>query len=169
MSEGEAEPRAATPDAPASGGVKIARVIKIAGILGILLILLLLLAALAAALTAAEAWAPVIQIFRDIFLLILLLESVLLIAAICILLLQAAAFLIMLRAELKPILENARETARLSRATAQFVNSNAVDPLIQIKSFLAGLLAFLRELIRLRAAISEDQDEAARSDAHEAD
>ena len=87
-------------------------------------------------------------------------ESVLVIAALTILLLQAAGFLIMLRSEIKPILDNARETTRLSKATAQFVNSNALDPLIQIKSFLAGLLAFLRELIRLRAAVVPDAVDA---------
>ncbi len=157
---GEADANAPTPDVPASGGITITRVIKFTALIGILLILLLLAAALAAALTAAETWAPFLQIFRDIFLLILLLESVLLIAAICILLLQLAAFFIMLRAELKPILENARETTRLSKATAQFVQGNAVDPLIQIKTFLAGLLAFLRELIRLRAITAADENGA---------
>lgn len=154
MTEAEAATSSPPPASQASGGLKITRLIKITAIAGILLILLLLVAALAAALTAAETWAPFIQIFRDVFLLLLLLESVLVIAALAILLLQAAAFLIMLRSEIKPILDNARETTRLSRATAQFVNSKAVDPLIQIKSFLAGLLAFLRELIRLRAVVT---------------
>ncbi len=148
-----------------SSGPKITRLIKLSAILGILLILILLGAALAAALTAPETWAPLIRIFRDVFLLILILESVLVIAAIAILMLQTAGFLIMLKTEVKPILDNARETTRLSKATAQFINSNAVDPLIQIKSFLSGLLAFLRELIRIRNLVdpeeplTEQQDE----------
>lgn len=167
MTAGEADTRPAPPAAQASGGHSIARFIKVTAILGILIIVLLLVAALAAALTAAETWAPFVQIFRDVFLLLLLLESVLVIAALAILLLQAAGFLIMLRSEIKPILDNARETTRLSKATAQFVNSNAVDPLIQIKSFLAGLLAFLRELIRLRAAVVSDA--ADMDDTHEAE
>ncbi len=137
-------------------GPKISRLIKLTAILGILIILLLFGAALAAALTAAETWAPVIRIFRDVFLLIFILESVLVIAALAILMLQAAGFLIMLKTEVKPIIENARETTRLSRATAQFINSNAVDPLIQIKSFLSGLLVFLRELIRIRNLVSTE-------------
>ena len=165
MTEGEADTNAAPSAAQSSGGFSITRLIKLTSIIGILLIVLLMVAALAAALTAAETWAPFVQIFRDVFLLLLLLESVLVIAAVAILLLQAAGFLIMLRSEIKPILDNARETTRLSKATAQFVNSNAVDPLIQIKSFLAGLLAFLRELIRLRAAVVSDA--ADRDDTHE--
>lgn len=137
-------------------GSKITRLIKLTAILGILFILVLIGAALAAALTDAESWAPIIRIFRDIFLLILILESVLVIAALAILMLQAAGFLIMLKSEVKPIIENARETTRLSRATAQFINSNAVDPLIQIKSFLSGLLVFLREMIRIRNLVSTE-------------
>ena len=142
---------------PATG--KVRRVIKLCAALFILLILGLFAAALVAALTAADTWAPVIRIFRDIVLLILLLESALLVAALTILLLQAAGFLLMLREEIKPILDSARETARLGKATASFINANAVDPLIQLKIFLAGLLAFLRELIRLRGLVSSADDE----------
>ena len=171
MTEAEAEASIAPAEDSPSGGVKVTRVIKSTAIGGILLIVALLVAALAAALTAAERWAPFVQIFRDIFLLLLLLELVLLIAALAIMLLQIAGFFIMLRSEVKPILDNARETTRLSKATAQFVNSNAVDPLIQIKSFLAGLLAFLRELIRLRGAVDAgDSIQAeAKADENESD
>lgn len=147
-----------------SAGPKVTRLIKLSAILGILLILILFGAALAAALTAAETWAPIIRIFRDLFLLILLLESVLVIAALAILMLQAAGFLIMLKTEVKPIMQNARETTRLSKATAQFLNSNAVDPLIQIKSFLSGLLAFLRELIRIRNLVEAEEPITDKSD-----
>ena len=38
------------------------------------------------------------------------------------------------------------------------MNDNAVDPLIQLKSFLAGLLAFLRELLRIRGLVTPDED-----------
>lgn len=151
-----------TSDSP---GPKVTRLIKILAILGILFILILFAVALAVALIDAESWAPLIRIFRDVFLLILLMEFMLIVTAFAILMLQAAGFLIMLKTEVQPILNNARETTRLSRATAQFINSNAVDPLIQIKSFLSGLLAFLRELIRIRAlvttkeSIPEHQDE----------
>ncbi len=151
-------------EAPSSGGGGIRRLIKVSAVIGILLILLLLVAALAAALTAAETWAPFVRVFRDLFLLIILLESVLVIAALAILMLQAAGFLIMLKTEIKPILDNARETTRMSKATAQFINSNAVDPLIQIKSFLSGLLAFLRELIRIGSLVAPEDKSADPSD-----
>ena len=154
----------ASDDSRENSGLSITRLIKLTAALGILIILALLAAALVAALTAAETWAPLIQILRDIFLLILILESVLVITALAILMLQAAGFLIMLKTEVKPILHNARETTRLSKATAQFINSNAVDPLIQIKSFLSGLLAFLRELIRIHSLATASNSRADQSD-----
>lgn len=165
MPENEVSPRGPAAGATeSSSGPKIARFIKAAALIGILIILILLGAALIAALTAAETWAPLIQILRDVLLMILIMESILVIAALAILMLQAAGFLIMLKTEVKPILDNARETTRLSKATAQFINSNAVDPLIQIKSFLSGLLAFLRELIRIRNLVASDEPRADRYD-----
>lgn len=165
MAENEVNSReAAASGAGESSGPNITRLIKVSAGAGIIIVLALLGGALAAALTAAETWAPVIQIFRDVFLLIVILESLLVITALAILMLQAAGFLIMLKTEVKPILDNARETTRLSKATAQFINSNAVDPLIQIKSFLAGLLAFLRELIRIHSLVASEQPPAEQSD-----
>ena len=158
MPESESgDSQAASAPARESSGIKIGRLIKFTAITGLLLIVLLLVGALVAALTAADTWAPVIQIFRDVLLVALLLESLLIIAAVTVLLLQMAGFLIMLKSEVKPILDNARETTRLGKATAQFINTNAVDPVIQIKSFLAGLLAFLRELILLRGIVLPDE------------
>ena len=169
MAESEANSsRLVAGDSPESSGPNITRLIKLTSVFGILVILALLAAAMVAALTAAETWAPLVQIFRDILLLILLLEAVLVITAFAILMLQAAGFLIMLKTEVKPILDNARETTRLSRATAQFINSNAVDPLIQIKSFLSGLLAFLRELIRIHNLVSTDEGRGDQSDERQA-
>ncbi len=151
-------------DERVAAGPSVTRIIKIVALFLLLLIVVLLGLALATALTAAERWAPLFQIFRDVFVLILVLESILVVAALIVFLLQAAGFFIMLRAEVKPIFENARETTRLSRATAGFVNANAIDPLIQIKSFVAGMLAFLRELIRIRQLMHSDRPRSEATD-----
>ncbi len=165
-SEAAASEPAPEPSQTVRRAGNIGRIIKLGAAIGILLILGLFAAAVAAAVTGADTWAPIIRLFRDVMLLVLLMESVLLIAALAILLLQVAGFFVMLRAEIQPILNSARETAQLGKATATFMNDNAVDPLIQLKSFLAGLLAFLRELLRIRDLVtpgdanSEDPDEA---------
>ena len=151
---------------PASGQ-SISRFVKLASLLLLLLMLALFGFALVISLTAAEDWAPLIQIFRDIFIVILVLETALIVTALAILLLQAAGFIIMLKTEIKPILDHTRETTRLTRATAEFVSQTSIDPLIQIKSFLSGLLGFLRELLRIRGLLqpeSEGADDTAKDD-----
>lgn len=130
--------------------------IKLGSAFFILIILALLVFALAVALTAAETWVPFFQIFRDVLIIIIVVEAILIVTAGAILILQAAGFIIMLKTEIKPILDNARETTRLTKATAVFVSQNSVDPLIQIKSFISGLLGFLREIIRIRALLQTD-------------
>ncbi len=146
-------------DSGSSSGRSISLIVKLSAAILILLILALLAFALVAALTAAETWAPFVQIFRDVLIIIVVVESVLIVTAFAILILQAAGFIIMLKTEIKPILDNARETTRLTKATAEFVSQNSVDPLIQIKSFISGLLGFLREIIRIRTLLQTDPAE----------
>ena len=147
-----------------SSGRSISLIIKLIALLGIALIFGLLIFGLVIAVTAAETWAPLVQIIRDIFIVILVLESVLIATALTILMLQAAGFIIMLKTEIKPILDNTRETTRMTKATAEFVSKNSADPLIQIKSFISGLLAFLREIIRIRTLLQTESVEEVQID-----
>ena len=159
MTETDSSIAATAPDDRDEGtsGMSLSRMVKLLAAGGIALILGLLVFALVISLTAAEAWRPVIQIFRDIFVLALVLELILVVLALAILLLQVAGFMILLKTEIKPILDHARETAKMTKTTAQFVSRNTADPLVQIKSFLAGLLTFIREMIRLRSLIHSDR------------
>ncbi|MDE2819487.1 MAG: hypothetical protein OXN94_14405 [Chloroflexota bacterium] len=159
MAENDNGSLAPPPEDSGSSGRSISLIIKLSAAILILLILALLAFALVAALTAAETWAPFVQIFRDVLIIIIVVESVLIVTAFAILILQAAGFIIMLKTEIKPILDNARETTRLTKATAEFVSQNSIDPLIQIKSFISGLLGFLREIIRIRALLQTDPAE----------
>jgi len=159
MAENDNGSLAPPPEDSGSSGRSISLIIKLSAAILILLILALLAFALVAALTAAETWAPFVQIFRDVLIIIVVVESVLIVTAFAILILQAAGFIIMLKTEIKPILDNARETTRLTKATAEFVSQNSIDPLIQIKSFISGLLGFLREIIRIRALLQTDPAE----------
>ena len=133
--------------------MSISRVVMLVSMALIGFILLLLVFALVVSITASTTWAPVIQIFRDIFMIMFIVEFILVIGATAVLVIQVARFFIMLQTEIKPILDNARETTQTTKATAQFVKKNAADPLIQLKSFFAGLTTFIRELLRIRSLI----------------
>jgi len=147
-----------------SSGRSISRIAMLIAIAVIVVVLLPLIFALVVSITASETWAPVIQIFRDTFVIMFLVEFILVIGAVAILVIQVARFFIMLQTEIKPILDNARETANATKATAQFVNKNATDPLIQIKSFFAGLALFIREILRIRSIIKPNKSSGADDD-----
>lgn len=136
-----------------SGGMSVTRIVKIAAMAIIGLILGLFVFALIVSVTASETWAPVIQIIRDTVTIVLMVQGILIIGAIAILILQIARFVNLLQTEIKPILDNARETTQATKATAQFVSKNAVEPIIQLKIFFAGLTAFIRELLKIRSVI----------------
>lgn len=144
-------------DGDTSTGRSISRIATLVAIAVIVVVLLPLILALIISLTASETWAPVIQIFRDTFVIMFVIEFILVVGAVAILVVQIARFLIMLQTEIKPILDNARETTKATKATAQFLNKNTVDPLIQIKSFFAGLATFIREILRIRSVIKPNQ------------
>lgn len=137
-----------------SSGMSVSRIVGLMAIGLIGFVLLCLIFALIVSLTASETWAPVIQIFRDIFIVIMVVEVILVIGAVAILILQIARMLIMLQSEIKPILDNARETTKATRATAEFVGKNATDPLIKLKTFFAGLTVFIRELLRINRVLN---------------
>lgn len=137
-----------------SSGMSLSRIAMIIIIVIIIVILLPLILALIAALTASETWLPVIQILRNIMEVIFVIEGILVIGAIAILIVQISRFVTMLNVEIKPILDNARETTKATKATAQFVSKNTADPLIRIKAFFAGLTTFIREILRIRRLIN---------------
>ena len=148
-------------DSGTSSGRSITRIATLIAIAVMVVVLLPLIFALVVSLTASETWAPVVQIFRDTFVIMFIVEFILVIGATAILVVQVARFFIMLQTEIKPILDNARETTKATKATAQFVGRNTVDPLIQIKGFFAGLAVFIRELLRIRSIIKPNKSSGA--------
>jgi len=71
------------------------------------------------------------------------------------LVLQIARLAGMLQNEVKPILDDSKETAGIAKGTAQFVGGNVAGPLIRLKAFWAGLVAFMREILGIRRAIKK--------------
>lgn len=76
---------------------------------------------------------------RDIFIIILALESLVIGAALIILLIQLAVLINLLQNEVRPILQATQETVNNLRGTAEFLGENVVEPVIKLNSYLAGL------------------------------
>jgi hypothetical protein len=79
---------------------------------------------------------------RDIFIIFMALESLLVGAALVVLMIQLASLINLLQNEVKPILKSTSETVNTLRGTTEFLSENLVEPVIKLNSYLAGLKKF---------------------------
>ena len=76
---------------------------------------------------------------RDIFIIFMALESLLVGAALVVLIIQLASLINLLQNEVRPILKSTNETVNTLRGTSEFLSENLVEPVIKLNSYLAGL------------------------------
>ena len=76
---------------------------------------------------------------RDIFIIFMAFESLIIGAALVVLIVQVASLINLLQNEVKPILESTSDTVNTLRGTTEFLSENLVEPVIKLNSYLAGL------------------------------
>lgn len=108
---------------------------------------LLFLIGFVSALIWNESAAAFFRYFRDLVSIGLALSSLMVFVGIGILIVQVARFVNLLRSEVKPLGDDAKQALRNVRITSEFVQKHAVEPIIRFQAFLAGLIAFLREIV----------------------
>jgi hypothetical protein len=108
---------------------------------GIILVALLLTAIGAALyfLFRPETDAATVSRIRDVFLIFMALESLLIGVALVVLIVQIASLINLLQNEVRPILQATTETVNNLRGTAEFLGENVVQPVIKLNGYLAGL------------------------------
>src|SRR4030043_575078 len=74
---------------------------------------------------------------RDIFIILMALESLLIGLALTILIIQIARLTNLLENEVKPILDSTNETISNLRGTTKFLSDNLVEPVIKLNEILA--------------------------------
>ena len=114
---------------------KTSRGAKIGAVVGAVLILGLLITGLVFLLQPGTDTARV----RDIFIIFLALEFLLIGLAMVILIIQLARLSHLLQHEIRPILESTSETANTLRGTTHFLSDHLVEPVIKLNQYLAGL------------------------------
>jgi len=92
--------------------------------------------------TPTERW-------RDIFIIMVSLESLVIGIALTVLLVQLASLINLLQNEVRPILLATSETVNTLRGTAEFLGESVVEPVIKLNSYLASLRRVL-ELMGIR-------------------
>ncbi len=86
---------------------------------------------------------------RDIFIIIVALETLVIGVALVVLLIQLANLINLLQNEVRPILRSADETINTLRGTAEFLGESVVEPVIKLNGYLASIQRVL-ELMGLK-------------------
>ena len=108
---------------------------------GIVFLILLLAGIITAIYFLLRPETPVEQVgrIRDIFLIFMALESLLIGAALIVLIVQVSSLINLIQNEVRPILQATTETVNNLRGTAEFLGENVVQPVIKLNGYLAGL------------------------------
>ena len=86
---------------------------------------------------------------RDVFIIVVALESLVIGVALIVLVVQLASLINLLQNEIRPILKATSDTVNNLRGTAEFLGENVVEPVVKLNGYLAGLYRML-ELMGLK-------------------
>lgn len=135
------------------GGMRVSRIAIIAIVVLFVVVALVVVLAFLLAQGDITNTASVIQIIRDVFLIFLSLQGVMIILALTILIAQIARLINLLQNEVQPILKNTQETVKTATGTVRFVSENVTSPLVKVSGFLAGAGVVLSNLGGIRRAL----------------
>jgi amino acid permease len=86
---------------------------------------------------------------RDVFIIVVSFETLVIGIALIVLLVQLASLINLLRNEVRPILHATSETVNTLRGTADFLGESVVEPVIKLNTYLASIQRVL-ELMGIR-------------------
>ena len=98
-----------------------------------------------------------VQVVRDIAIIVLALESIIIGVLLVVLVFQVQILVRLLEHEIKPLLTSANETMGTVRGTTSFVSKSIVSPGIKVVSYVAAARQILKVLFRRRKTSSKPQ------------
>jgi len=99
----------------------------------------------------------VTAVIRDIAIIVLALETIVIGVLLALLLWQVRTLVVLLRDEIHPLLDNAQQTSETVRATTTFLSKRIVKPGVDALSFGAGLRQAARTLKRRAQPPAEER------------
>jgi hypothetical protein len=94
---------------------------------------------------------------RDIAIIVLAALSIIIGVLMILLLYQMTMLTLMMRDEIKPLLESINETMNTVRGTAVFMSENVVQPTINVASTFAGVRRAFKSLAGIRSSVQPKQ------------
>ncbi len=76
---------------------------------------------------------------RDVFIIVVALESLVIGVALVVLIIQLASLVNLLQNEVRPILNATNETVNTLRGTVEFLGEEVIEPVMKLSGYLAGL------------------------------
>jgi len=80
---------------------------------------------------------------RDVFIIVVALESLIIGVAMIVLIVQLASLINLLQNEVRPILNATNETVNTLRGTVEFLGEEVIEPVMKLSGYLAGLTRML--------------------------
>lgn len=117
--------------------------------IGVIIGAVIILVGLVAAIIALMQPSTPTDRIRDVFIIVVALESLVIGVALIVLVVQLASLINLLQNEVRPILKATSDTVNNLRGTAEFLGENVVEPVVQLNGYLAGLYRML-ELMGLK-------------------
>ncbi len=108
-------------------------------IIGGIVILVLIIVAVVLLLRADNATTGRV---RDVFIIFMALESIVIGAALVVLIVQLATLINLLQNEIRPIIKSTNDTVNTLKGTVTFISENLTEPVIKLNSYLAGIKQF---------------------------
>lgn len=150
-------PTSATPETiePSPAELRARRMLTIglvvAGLFMVSVVVLLVFLSMDAYQAASAGAGPssgeiVVGLLRDAAIIFVAFETLLIGVLLIILMVQVQSLVMLLRDEIKPMLEAVNETLATVRGTTQFVSHNVVSPVVKWSGYLAGLRRIVREI-----------------------
>jgi hypothetical protein len=99
----------------------------------------------------------VVGLLRDAAIIFVAFETLIIGVLMIILMLQVQSLVVLLRDEIKPMLEALDETLANVRGTTQFVSHSVVSPVMKWSGYLAGLRRIVREISGLRESGEQER------------
>ena len=156
----------------------------IGGVMGVCLVLFLIAVGIGLLSGSSTATADFVSIARDLLLILMVLQGMLIGIGLLVVIFQLAALLNVLQSEIDPVMDSARETATTVKGTAQFISRHVTEPVIkthtrvrQAQQFtkeasgLSGLMKLYQETLErmeeTTSATSENEDDFGEDESHE--
>jgi hypothetical protein len=134
------------------------------GALGGIIVLIFVIGLIFTFSDSLEVTAARTRYIRDILLITLTLEGLLITGALAVLIVQISRIVSMLKKEIRPVIASAQQTVNTTKVTAEFVGESLTEPIVRTGTFMTGVRILIRDVGGIRRAIRHTTQDKQQND-----